>query len=118
MPILPPLIVDPDVDFLNALRSEKTSWQVVPMTSSTGREAQLLISDANTSYCGIFINPKVTQPSGISVIRCARLNKPTTPVYVLNDNLPSIDEKELKQLGIAKSIQKPIKFDQIMGLIA
>ncbi len=113
-----PLIVDPDQKFLDSLQIADHPTKIQPKVAINGSEAQLLLSDANQSFSAVFLNPRISYPGGISVIRCSKLNKPGTPIYLIYDETPIFKDSELKSLGIQKQIPKPLTFDEILSYIA
>jgi response regulator RpfG family c-di-GMP phosphodiesterase len=113
----PPLIIDPDKDFLKQLADTRDPSKPAPITKNTGKDGQLLIANLNQELSAIFVNPAVLNPGGISVIRSAHQHRPSLPVYVIYDQQPPFSAQELKQLGIQKAIQKPIAYEQIVDLI-
>jgi putative nucleotidyltransferase with HDIG domain len=111
------LIIDPDKDFLKTVILPQGESKIVPLTANNGKDAQLLIADHTKEISAVFVNPSISKPGGISVIRCAHLHRPALPVYLIYDGQLPYDEKDLRLLGIQKALAKPITYDQILGLV-
>ena len=113
-----PLIVESDPAFIETLQADPRSKRLPPVIAQNGRDAQILLSDYGRSFAGIFVNPTIVRPNGISVIRCAHQFHPATPVYALYDGEPPFSPEELKKLGIQQAIPKPLAYSQIIALVA
>src|SRR5690349_18301901 len=113
-----PLIVDPDRVFLDACLANPKSQDFPPLVASTGSEAQRLLSDMSVKVMGVFVNPKVSNPNGISVIRCAHQRRPGTAVYLLSDSHTiDFDKDQLRHLGIQGVLEKPTTYAEIAKLV-
>ncbi len=111
-----PLIVDPDEVFLDSLIKTNTQGPP-PLIASSGKAAQLAIADLSQKISGVLINPAISNPSGISVIRSTHLHRPSIPVFLIYDNKLPFNDKELRRLGVKKSIQKPISIQTIYEIV-
>lgn len=112
-----PLIVDPDLTFLESIRNDPLQKNAPSIFANTGKEAQLIIATGAHKFSGIFINPDITRPGGISVIRCAHQHQPTTPVFLIYDNTLNLSEDEMKQLGVQKALPKPVPYKDLLALV-
>lgn len=114
------LIVDPDLQFFDFLKKEHHSNCFNLKFASTGKDAQSQIASKAEPFYGIFINPEVTTPSGLSVVRCAFLHRPVTPIYMLlNKDTPlGLTPKDVKRLGVRDLIQKPLGLQEIVALVS
>lgn len=113
----PPLIVDPDTQFINKIREEAKTQPIPAVFADRGKDAQLLIANQKNSFSGIFVNPNITNPHGFSVIRFAHFYRPALPIYLIYDDKLPIPEEELKKLAVQKSIKKPIPYTTIIKLV-
>ncbi len=111
------LLVDDDATLLESLKTDSFAQKDPPMVAATGREAQLFLADPKMKFLGIFVNPAISYPGGISVIRCAHQHHPATPVFILHNAESPFNDKEMKQLGIHKAIPKPVPYKEILGLV-
>jgi putative nucleotidyltransferase with HDIG domain len=117
--ILSPLVIDPDTDFLNSLKEAQSKQPKVGLfLAINGKDAQSLLSDTQKPVSAIFINPKIVDPEWIYVVRYIHQHRVGTPIYIICDGPPPVSEKELRQIGIQKVIQKPVTFDQIIQTIS
>lgn len=68
----------------------------------------------------MFINPSITDHRGISVIRCVHAQRPLIPIFLLcNKDLTSpFSPQELKQLGVRKTLSKPVEYSYLIELVA
>ncbi len=112
-----PLIVDPDQNFLDSLQKDPKAKQIPPQVARTGKDAQLLLSNKEHQYLGIFINPNVENPSGLSVIRFAHQSRPATPLFMLHEGVELLTPDEQEKLGIKKAFAKPITYSQILEVV-
>ncbi len=91
------LIVDPDPEFLDSIAKDAKGLHgprlsaLEPLLALTGADAQRLLSERDCELAGIFVNPRVARPGGISVIRCAHQLRPGTPIFLLSDPAPGGD---------------------------
>src|SRR6478609_4174143 len=102
----PPLIVDPDGEFLKTVSTPTNDLKFVFLKADSGKDAQLIIADHELQISAVFINLDVKNPPGVSVIRAVHQHRPGTPVYVIYNTTLPYDEKDLKLLGVQKAIQK------------
>src|SRR5688572_5959779 len=104
-----PLIVDPDTIFLSSFSNHPSAKEFPPLLASKGADAQRILTDRTKGILGTFVNPSITGPGGISIIRCAHQNRPGIPVYILEDpGQPLFEQDEMRLLGVQKKIWKPI----------
>lgn len=80
----------------------------------TGKEALDAISSPSSAIAGIFVNPRVVSPNGLTVIRYAHQFKPGVPLFILYDTkLPPFTDHELNQLGVIEAIAKPVGLGEL-----
>lgn len=111
------LIVDPDPKFLEALRADPKASQFPPLLSTNGKDAQLKLADPKNLFAGVFVNPTVAGPSGISVIRFCHQHRPATPIFVIYDSNSPFSEDDLIRLPVQKAIPKPLSYTEIMEFV-
>ncbi|MBI4925961.1 MAG: HD domain-containing protein [Bdellovibrio sp.] len=114
------LIVDQDKKFLETIQQEHYSRQFKIKFAETGKEAQLFISAKKETLYGIFVNPQIASPSGLSVIKSALIHRPITPIYMLMDKETKLDlsHSELKKIGVRSVLQKPIQLKDMVELLS
>jgi hypothetical protein len=113
-----PLIVDADQNFLDSCLADPRSKTNPPLVASTGKDAQLLLCDNKLDVLAVFVNPNVSDAQGISVIRCAHLQRPGTSIYLLLDKPdPVFDSSRIRQLGIQRVLEKPVTYLDIAKLV-
>ncbi|MBI3556542.1 MAG: HD domain-containing protein [Deltaproteobacteria bacterium] len=115
---LPALVIDPDAEFLKWLQSDPATVLAPPVLARTGKEAQTILSDRSRRYSGIFVNPSVADPGGLSVLRCAHLHHIGTPLFLLYDGNPPFNDQELKRLAVHQALRKPLSYAEILALVA
>ncbi len=113
----PALIVDPDPNFLQTLRSDPRANHVPPLIAASGKEAQLQLANPNILLSGVFVNPSIADPNGFSVIRFSHQYRPATPIFVIHDGDSTLTKDDLNGLGIQQALKKPLNYTQIMELI-
>lgn len=111
------LIADADLEFLDSIKADPLAKENPPILTSSGKEAQLALANEQNVFSGIFVNPTVSRPAGISVIRFARLYRPATPVYLLIDQENPFSPAELKHLRIEEVLKKPMKFENFSNKV-
>ncbi len=113
----PALVVDSDPEFLNKLRSDPKAEQAPPLSAQSGKEAQAIIANPNQPLAGVFVNPKLTGPGGISVVRFAHFHRPALPIFLIHEGDCPVEKNELKNLGIQRTLQKPLTYPQLINLV-
>lgn len=116
----PPLIIDSDLGFLEAIISDPFAELAPPSISTNPLEAQIKLADRAHFYSGIFINPKMSEPNGAELIRDAYALRAGTPIYLLCDENEKVQlqESELKALGVHQILRKPMRYSDVIGLVA
>lgn len=113
-----PLIGDPDPEYLRSMLLHANATQAVPLIASTAAEVEKILHVPNYSLSGIFLNPSLSDPSGIPILRIARHLKPTTPIFYICDGETNFDlESDLKKLSIVQVIQKPASYSDLLRAI-
>ena len=115
------LICDSDTHFLQSLGSDSHAGQGPPMLTSTGKEAQLLIADDTNEIAGVFVSANVVGeglgPGWISVLRSVHQHRLATPVFFLADKGAPPPDENLDNLGVQKTIYKPVSYPEIAKLV-
>lgn len=114
------LVADTDPVFVETLQKEHHSDRFVLKFAATGKEAQGLISGSPEPFYAIFINPEISEPSGLSVVRCAFMNRPSTPVYMItnNESPMGLTPKDLKKIGVREVLHKPLSLKAMIDLVS
>ena len=107
---LVPLILDSDPCFLN-LPEEKESF---PVLARTIDQAVVAIKSQD-QYSGIFINPRLDQENGRSLISLILKYRPMVPTYIISDD-PTffVEPKVLRSLTIGKIMKKPLSYSALI----
>jgi len=114
----PALVVDPDLSFLTGLINDPKAKSLPPITAQTGKSAQLALADTTQRFCGVFVNPKVAEPHGLSVVRFSHYHRPSTPIYLIHEKeSPPLVGGDIRSLGIQKCLEKPVTYGQLMDLV-
>lgn len=116
---LPPIIIaDPDMEFLQAMKSDTHARAVPPLIIHDERTVLQNLAESTQPFSGLFINPKVGEPHGISVIREALKKHPAMPVfYLIDPRYKTLPEKDLQALTVRKVIEKPVRYLQMLKAI-
>lgn len=112
-----PLIVDHDINFLASLIGHPKAEQIKPHTTTSGKQAQLIITNPKNRIVAIFINIQLPDNYSLSVIRCAHLCRPSVPIFFLREigqEMPWTD-KEVHKLGISEVIVKPVQYHDLLA---
>lgn len=115
------LIADPDYAFVETLKNDPKTRQFPLIVAQSGADAQLIITNREKILAGIFISAFVENPSWLSVMRCAHMNRPATPIYMIKDDhlgFSQLTPEDLKKLGVKSTLEKPFTYSQVIELIA
>jgi hypothetical protein len=108
------LFVDSDQQFLTAILKDRKAALVPPLTSDQGSAAIELLSDPQRRISALFVGQNVRSPDALSVLRRARLLRPTLPMFlVCDDDKCRIDEATLKRLGNCEKIARSFGYAEI-----
>ena len=105
------LIVDANQDFLDALLSDPTAADPLPLVANTGKKAQLFVADEAEAISSIFVNPTVGTEATLSLIRFTHLMRPMVWIFIMSDKEPSVSplppfqEDEIKRLGVKQLLK-------------
>lgn len=113
------LIGDPDVAFLNSLRADTRAQSAPPLGATTPEQLEAVILDTTRTLSGVFVNPRLLNPMGVPLVRIARQHRPAVPIFLLLDDPSlSLSGPELRDLTIAKAVNKPVNFNEITRHLA
>ncbi len=116
------LVVDVDLQYLDTLKNDKKISNYPVQVAHTGRAAYLIINNRDVALVGIFVSPALkTEPNWISVIRCAYLKRPATPLYLISNNKEEARELttvDLKRLGIRDLVHKPKSVRELISIVS
>jgi len=112
------LIADADFDFVEKIKNDENFKNVKVDFAEQGAEAQTLMKENAGEYIGIFINPTIVHPSGLSCVKFSHLYQPSVPIYLFDDITSPIDENiNDEEIGISGTLAKPITFKDILKKI-
>lgn len=116
------LVVDVDLQFLDTLKNDPRSRNIPVHVAYNGKDAQLIISDRTKALAGIFVSPSLRyEPNWLSVIKCAYIHRPATPLYLIAQNreeAKELKDDDFKKLGIRDFLVKPKSTKELMELVA
>lgn len=112
------LIVDTERRFIDLLKIDAQASRFVILSAQSGKEAHRILADEAQVISAIFVNPLVSDPSGLMVIRYAHEFRPATPIFLLHDGDTPFTTKELALLGVRQSVQKPVALSELERLLA
>lgn len=117
----PVLVVDPDDSFVQSLSLGYVHAAFPVLPANEGAMAQTFLSDSGSPLSGIFVNPRTPGVGWISIIRCAHMHRPATPIYVLQDegtSTPELQYVDLKKLGVRDTLKKPVDYKKMIRLLS
>lgn len=115
---LPALIIDPDSSFLEAIKTDPVSSLAPPRLASNAEEARRLLTESRMRFVGIFVNPRISEPGGLAVLRCAHQHHAGTPIFLLCESETPFSNSELRRLAVQNTIKKPATYSEILALVA
>ena len=86
-----------------------------------GATAQTIITDRDIVLAGIFVSPNIERPNWISVLKCACMSRPATPLHMIfQDQTESqkLAEFDLRRLGVKTNVFKPTDYKKMLELVA
>lgn len=112
-----PLIVDSDINFLASLLGHPKAELIRPITATSGKQAQLLITNSKKKIAAIFVNIELPDHYSLSVICCAQLSRPAVPIFLLLESGQEMpwSRLELRKLGISEVIEKPVQYHELLA---
>ncbi|MGE0614509.1 MAG: HD domain-containing protein [Bacteriovoracia bacterium] len=120
------LVADPDPQFAAQIRTEQAQLlgrrktQAIAQTATTLDQALKLLADPKVVYSGIFINPKLAPPGGLTLFKTAVTHRAGIPLFLLEDTQPSshpLDADQIAKLGIHRVLAKPVTYETIAALV-
>ena len=92
---------------------------MTPLIVHSIQDAEKILMDPTQRFSVIFINPSVSKPHGLSLVRSAHLHRPATPIILLHDD-PKVPftESGLKALAVVKTARKPLNYASMLRLIS
>ncbi len=116
----PLLVIDADLEFIASLKNDPAKEFCELISVKNEKELSELLSGPFCPYAGIFLNPAVTQPEGLSILRIAREYRPVLPIYLLyeQNHIPSLSIEKMQELGIHQAVKKPLTYSQMVELLS
>lgn len=111
----PILVIDPERDLEKKQKLKTGNLKNPRIFVHTEFQAQEQMGNSNQQFASILINPKVSSPNGMSIIKLAQLYHLGTPVFLIQDteSKTPYETSELKNLGIHKVLSKPIDLPSV-----
>lgn len=117
--ISPLLIADPDPVFRDSIRSDPKAHTPSPVFAQNPNEAQLLLADPKRKFSGIFINPRISECRGLSLVHCAHQHQLGTPVFFIYDSeVPPVSSDQFKSIAVHDALSKPLSYTELAQLIS
>lgn len=116
------LVVDSDDQFVESFEVRASLDKFPVKAVRDGKNAQLILAEKAFSISGIFLNPRLMgSPNWISVLKCAHLNRPATPLYLICDDQKTVMEvksMDTRKLRVKEALLKPLEYDDLLKLVA
>lgn len=110
------LVGDPDNKFLLSLAS--SSPHMIE-AAATRKEVEIKLKEQPWRYSGIFINPRLSSPNGISLVQFAREHCPATPIFfILDKTEDKLETSEAEKITVYDSFVKPLSHLDIEAALA
>jgi response regulator RpfG family c-di-GMP phosphodiesterase len=103
-----PLVGDPDPRFLHRLMGEARDGAPPPLVADNRADFLRYLAEAPERCSGIFLNPRLCDAHGVTLVRNAREKCPTTPIFLLLDGPSDIPRSHATRLTIRDSFRKPV----------
>lgn len=115
-----PLIGDPDDIFLKKVFFDSRSELAPPEVVGSKPELEAKLKEDASRYSGIFLNPRLSDPHGVPLMRFIRERCPATPIYYIIDSSSQVtlSEIELKRLTVKEALRKPLSYSDIQKAVA
>lgn len=112
------LVGDPDYQFLQRIYQESRTRASQPRVVSTREEVEAELSLRPERYAGVFLNPKLSDPGGLPLVRSVRGLCPNTPIYLIYDGAQKqLPGPGLHGLTVRDAFRKPITFIDIENAV-
>lgn len=106
-------LIDPNEDALRALGVPPQG--LLAHVATNEEDAELLLSRAQQSPIAIFINPKISQDFGISLLKAVRKHFPMTPVmFITEDGFKLQPSLDLACLTVGACVGRPASWNEII----
>ncbi len=115
------LVADSDGKFVKVLSEHPRTKEYPIKIAITGADAQKIICNQNELLMGIFVSRSMQNPPWISVVRCAHMNRPATPLFFIQENKDDwseITQDDLKKIGIKATVTKASSYEELIKLVA
>lgn len=114
------LVADHDEKFIETLRSHEKTREYPLLIAGTGTEAQRILADRSELLVGVFVSPELLEPSWISVVKCAHMNRPATPLFFIqkDHSWNELTPNDLRKMGIKGQLTKPVNYADMVNIVA
>jgi HD-GYP domain-containing protein (c-di-GMP phosphodiesterase class II) len=114
----PYFVVDPEWEYLLALKAEQAARAVPPVVCTDLATGLVEFSKREASYSALFVNPAVDESHGINLIKLVVKLHPATPIFYLTEpEFPILPDNELEKLTVRKVLLKPLRFPQMIKAV-
>lgn len=114
------LVVDKDSVFVNQLKLDARLGEVDPLSIDCTGDAREFLVEESTPLRGVFISYDLPDLGWVEVVKAVHQSRPGTPTYLMysGDAAPQdLTEKDLQNLGVQKSLGKPLDYKKMISLL-
>ena len=111
------LFVDDDSNLLQAAKRLLKRKDYIVTSASSSSEAIALIKEYNDVFDVIITDYSMPDMNGVELALAASRILAGTPVILLTGSIDPIDEKKVKEAGIAGVVNKPCKMEELDSAI-
>jgi CheY-like chemotaxis protein len=110
------MIVDDEAAVANVLASAVRQGGHDAIVATDGREALALLDQARPD--AVFLDLRMPDVGGLTVLRSIRSSHPTLPVIVITGHAADAEIEEARQLGVTDVIEKPFILNALTTALA
>ncbi|MFL5812457.1 MAG: HD-GYP domain-containing protein [Bdellovibrionia bacterium] len=114
----PPLIADPDPQFLLKLAEDNGASLSPPVTVTTCKALEDQLDHGRYVFSGIFVNLAIAGKDTVKILTKIRRTRPSTPIFLICDESAShpepISREFLKSLTVHEQVFKPLTYMQVL----
>ena len=107
------LLIDPST----ALRTPVQKLDFLTLATH-GREAGEKIADPSRNFAAIVINPTISSPGAIPLIRAAHRYRPGTPIFALSGEKPHFGQEQINRLALAGNFKLPKRLEDLKAIVS
>lgn len=113
-----PLICDPQQDFLKSLRIDPLAVSLPPVLASEEKAAGEILLDETRLLSSVFVNPKLSNPGGIQLVKNARQRYPNAPIFfIVDEPIRDYTHGDIKALTVHEVLEKPLSYGRIIKAV-